>query len=203
MTTTGSMGTSVGPFAVNGQRTQANNFLLDGADSNDSAINVPDAVDVMSPNALGEFRVITGAMKAEYGRDSGAIIESTIKSGTNQFHGQGTEVFRNSVLNANNFISNESRTCQTAIQPQRFRCQSWAAPSGRTKRSFSFRISASGESTAKPTPAKSSATKSERLFSREACLPHKPSSTSRPSPTSAPTNMPARPKITCSAIRAF
>jgi hypothetical protein len=108
MTTAGSAGTSVGPFSVNGQRTQANNFMLDGADSNDLAINVPDAVDVMSPNALGEFRVITGAMKAEYGRDSGAIIESTIKSGTNQFHGEATEVFRNAVLNANNFISNES-----------------------------------------------------------------------------------------------
>src|ERR1017187_9408660 len=72
-------GTSVGPFAVNGQRTQANNFMLDGADANDLAINTPDAVNVMSPNALGEFRVVTGAMKAEYGRDSGAIIESTIK----------------------------------------------------------------------------------------------------------------------------
>jgi len=108
MTTAGSAGTAVGPFAVNGQRSQANNFMLDGADSNDLAINVPDAVDVMSPDALGEFRVVTGAMKAEYGRDSGAVIESTIKSGTNQFHGEATEVFRNAVLNANNFISNES-----------------------------------------------------------------------------------------------
>jgi hypothetical protein len=108
MTTTGSAGAVVGPFAVNGQRSQANNFMLDGADANDLAINVPDAVDVISPNALGEFRIVTGAMKAEYGRDSGAIIESTIKSGTNQFHGEATEVFRNAVLNANNFISNES-----------------------------------------------------------------------------------------------
>jgi carboxypeptidase family protein/TonB-dependent receptor-like protein len=108
MTTAGSSAAAVGPFAVNGQRSQANNFMLDGADSNDLAINVPDSVDVISPNALGEFRVVTGAMKAEYGRDSGAIIESTIKSGTNQFHGQATEVFRNAVLNANNFISNES-----------------------------------------------------------------------------------------------
>ncbi len=108
MTTAGSAGAVVGPFAVNGQRSQANNFMLDGADSNDLAINVPDAVDVISPNALGEFRIVTGAMKAEYGRDSGAIIESTIKSGTNQFHGEATEVFRNAVLNANNFISNES-----------------------------------------------------------------------------------------------
>jgi hypothetical protein len=108
MTSTGSAGSSVGPFAVNGQRTQANNFMLDGADANDLAINVPDAVNVISPDALGEFRVITGAMKAEYGRDSGAIIESTIKSGTNQFHGGATEVFRNQLLNANNYFSNES-----------------------------------------------------------------------------------------------
>src|SRR5580658_2785834 len=100
--------TSVGPFAVNGQRSQANNFMLDGADSNDLALNAPDAVDVMSPNALGEFRVVTGAMKAEYGRDSGAIIESSIKSGTNSFHGEATEIFRNKVLNANNFFSNEA-----------------------------------------------------------------------------------------------
>src|ERR1022692_921620 len=108
MTTAGSAGSSVGPFAVNGQRTQANNFMLDGADANDLAINVPDAVNVISPDALGEFRVVTGAMKAEYGRDSGAIIESTIKSGTNQFHGGATEVFRNQLLNANNYFSNES-----------------------------------------------------------------------------------------------
>jgi len=101
-------GAAVGDFEVNGQRSQANNFILDGADANDLAINVPDAVDVISPNALGEFRVVTGAMKAEYGRNSGAIIESTIKSGTNAFHGQATEVFRNKVLNANNFFQNEA-----------------------------------------------------------------------------------------------
>lgn len=108
MTTANSAGAVVGPFSVNGQRSQANNFMLDGADSNDLAINVPDTVDVISPNALGEFRVVTGAMKAEFGRSSGSIVESTIKSGTNQFHGEATEVFRNAVLNANNFISNES-----------------------------------------------------------------------------------------------
>jgi hypothetical protein len=103
-------GTSVGPFSVNGQRTQANNFMLDGADSNDLAINTPDSVNIISPNALGEFRVVTGAMKAEYGRNSGAVIESTIKSGTNEFHGQATEVFRNRDLNANNFFLNQSRS---------------------------------------------------------------------------------------------
>jgi len=99
---------AVGDFEVNGQRSQANNFILDGADSNDLAINIPDAVNVISPNALGEFRVVTGAMKAEYGRNSGAVIESTIKSGTNAFHGEATEIFRNKVLNANNFFQNAS-----------------------------------------------------------------------------------------------
>ena len=86
-----SPGAAVGPFEVNGQRSQANNFVLDGADANDLAINIPDAVDVISPNALGEFRVVTGPMKAEYGRNSGAVVESTIKSGSNSFHGQATE----------------------------------------------------------------------------------------------------------------
>jgi hypothetical protein len=99
-------GPAVGPFEVNGQRSQANNFLLDGADANDLAINTPSGPEVMSPNALGEFRVVTGAMNAEYGRNSGAIIESTIKSGTNSYHGEATEIFRNKVLNSNNFFSN-------------------------------------------------------------------------------------------------
>jgi hypothetical protein len=105
-------GTSVGPFTVNGQRSQANNFILDGADANDLAINIPDAVDIISPNALGEFRVVTGAMKAEYGRNSGAIVESTIRSGGNAFHGEATEIFRNRDLNANNFFLNQSGTAR-------------------------------------------------------------------------------------------
>jgi hypothetical protein len=99
-------GAAVGDFEVNGQRSQANNFMLDGADSNDLSINIPDAVDVISPNALGEFRVVTGAMKAEYGRNSGAVIESTVKSGGNSFHGQATEIFRNRVLNSTPFFLN-------------------------------------------------------------------------------------------------
>ena len=90
----------VGPFSVNGQRAQANNYLLDGGDSNDLAINVPDAVTVISPNALSEFRLVTGSMNAEYGRNSGAVIELTTRSGSNTYHGQASEVFRNTKLNA-------------------------------------------------------------------------------------------------------
>jgi hypothetical protein len=101
---------SVGPFSVNGQRTQSNNFFLDGADDNDLAINVPDASSVISPEAIGEFRVVTGPMNAEYGRYSGAVIESTIKSGTNSYHGEAEEYFRNKLLNANDFFQNEAGT---------------------------------------------------------------------------------------------
>jgi len=99
---------SVGPFSVNGQRTQSNNFMLDGADDNDLAINTPDASSVISPEAVGEFRVITGPMNAEYGRFSGAIIETTTKSGTNSFHGEAEDYFRNKLLNSNDFFLNEA-----------------------------------------------------------------------------------------------
>jgi len=91
---------AIGPFSVNGQRTQANNYLLDGGDSNDLAINVPDAVQQISPDALEEFRVVTGAAKAEYGRNAGATIELVTKSGGNSLHGGLQETFRNKVLNA-------------------------------------------------------------------------------------------------------
>jgi hypothetical protein len=96
----------VGPMSVNGQRAQANNYMLDGGDSNDLAINVPDAVQQISPNALAEFRVVTGAMKAEYGRNSGAIVMLTTRSGGNQWHGGLSETFRNTRLNTTAFFQN-------------------------------------------------------------------------------------------------
>jgi Carboxypeptidase regulatory-like domain/TonB dependent receptor/TonB-dependent Receptor Plug Domain len=91
---------ALGPFSVNGQRTQANNYILDGGDSNDLAINVPDSVQQISPDALEEFRVVTGAAKAEYGRNAGATVELVTKSGGNRLHGGLQETFRNKVLNA-------------------------------------------------------------------------------------------------------
>ena len=103
---TGAPTNDIGPFSVNGQRTQANNYILDGADSNDLAINVPDALGQISPNALAEFRVVTGAMKAEYGRNGGAVVEAITRSGTNQWHASAGEVFRNTLLNATPFFQN-------------------------------------------------------------------------------------------------
>ncbi len=99
-------GVAIGSFSVNGQRSQSNNFMLDGGDSNDLAINVPDAVTNISPNAISEFRVVTGSMKAEYGRNSGAQIMVTTRSGANQWHGGANEIFRNTKLNSTPFFQN-------------------------------------------------------------------------------------------------
>src|SRR5215471_8397007 len=97
---------AIGPFSVDGEWSQANNYLLDGVDSNDLAINIPDALGQISPNALTEFRIVTGAMKAEYGRNGGAVVEAVTRSGGNAWHGLAEEVFRNTKLNSTPFFQN-------------------------------------------------------------------------------------------------
>jgi len=108
----------VGPFSVNGQRAQSNNFLLDGGDSNDLAINVPDAVQGFSPDALEEFRILTNTYSADFGRNSGAIVALVSKSGTNEYHGNLFEFFRNRVLNATPFFNNATPVFNGLRKPQ-------------------------------------------------------------------------------------
>ena len=111
-------GGQVGPFSVNGQRAQSNNFLLDGGDSNDLAINVPDAVNGFSPDALQEFRILTNTYSADYGRNSGAIVALISKAGTNEYHGNLFEFFRNRALNATPFFNNAPATFVGLRKPQ-------------------------------------------------------------------------------------
>ncbi len=89
---------------VNGNREQANNFILDGLDNNqasDNLVGYAPAVD-----AIQEFNEITLNAPAEFGNFMGGIISATIKSGTNQYHGSAYEFFRNDVLNANSWSNN-------------------------------------------------------------------------------------------------
>jgi len=92
---------------ANGARSLQNNFLLDGVDNNS---NLPDLLNetnyVIQPSveALEEFKVQTNAYSAEFGRGNGAIINATIKSGTNQFHGSVYEFLRNERLDGKNFF---------------------------------------------------------------------------------------------------
>jgi hypothetical protein len=91
---------------VNGNREQANNFVLDGLDNNqvsDNLVGYTPSVD-----AIQEFNEITQNAPAEFGNFMGAIISTTIKSGTNQYHGDAFEFFRNDVLNANSWGNNLS-----------------------------------------------------------------------------------------------
>lgn len=85
---TASANSSLGGFNVNGERERNNNFLLDGVDNNDTSVpGIPGGALAANPESTEEFRVITNNFNAEYGRDTGAIIDVVTKSGTNQFHG--------------------------------------------------------------------------------------------------------------------
>jgi hypothetical protein len=90
-----------GSVSVNGGRTRANNFSVNGGDANDQFVNTPTIEP--TPDAVEEFRVITNTFDAEYGRNSGSVVNVITKSGTNQFHGDLYEYFRNTDLDARGY----------------------------------------------------------------------------------------------------
>lgn len=92
-----------GAVSVNGGRGRANNFSVNGGDANDQFANLPTIQP--TPDAIDEFRVISNTFDAEYGRNSGAVVNVITKSGTNQWHGDVYEYFRNTVLNAQGFFN--------------------------------------------------------------------------------------------------
>jgi Carboxypeptidase regulatory-like domain/TonB dependent receptor/TonB-dependent Receptor Plug Domain len=94
--------TQGGSISVNGAREQANNFLLDGMDNNDLAIN--QYAVAISTEAIQEFKVQASTYSAEFGRSSGAQINVATKAGTNQIHGVVYEYLRNNDLDAKNFF---------------------------------------------------------------------------------------------------
>src|SRR3954470_14926165 len=91
-----------GAVSVNGGRGRTNNFTVNGGDGNDLFVNAP-AIQP-SPDAIQEFRVISNTFDAEYGRNSGSVINVVTKSGTNKWHGSMFEFFRNSGLNAKGYF---------------------------------------------------------------------------------------------------
>ena len=96
---TGDNTVSGGRPYINGNREQANNFLLDGVDNNQVSDNLLGYTP--APDAIQEFNLITSNAPAEFGNFQGGIVSTTIKSGTNTLHGDVWEYFRNNVLNAN------------------------------------------------------------------------------------------------------
>jgi Carboxypeptidase regulatory-like domain len=84
---------------INGNREEDNNFLLDGVDNNQASDNLTGYTP--SPDAIGEFNLITQNASSEFGNYAGGIINATIKSGTNSYHGDAFEFVRNDYFNAN------------------------------------------------------------------------------------------------------
>ncbi len=99
-------------FSASGSRSLDNNFLLDGIDNNS---NLPDLLNEANyvvnppPDALQEFKIETGNYDSEFGRATGAIVNATTKSGSNQFHGVLYEFLRNQKLDALNYFNTASQ----------------------------------------------------------------------------------------------
>jgi hypothetical protein len=92
-----------GTFSTNGSQTQQNSFLLDGTDINDILLNQPGIT--VNPDALAEVNIISSTLDPEFSRNSGAIVDEALKSGTNQLHGDGFEFYRDTFLNNGNYFS--------------------------------------------------------------------------------------------------
>ena len=73
-----------------------------GQDSNDLPLNTP--LIIPNPDAIGEFDMVTNTINPEYGRNSGAILNASIRSGTNSFHGDAFEFYRDTFLNTKDFF---------------------------------------------------------------------------------------------------
>src|SRR3954447_18623498 len=110
---------SPSPVNVNGQRTKANLFLVDGISTTSSAqgrgnnFNIP-------LEAVREFSVQAGSYSAEFGDVAGGVISLQSKSGTNYWHGSTFEFFRNDSLDAANFFSNATSQPKNALRYNQF-----------------------------------------------------------------------------------
>jgi len=95
-------------FAANGVRPAQNNYLLDGIDNNNSNVDFLSGVAyVVKPpiDAVDEIRILTSSFNAEYGRAGGAVLNTTLKSGSNKLRGTIWEFNRNDALNANDYFA--------------------------------------------------------------------------------------------------
>ena len=99
-------GSGSGDFVANGQRAEQNNFILDGVDNNTNLVDFLNGSSYIMrppPDALSEFSLQTSNFSAEFGHSAGAVLQASIKSGTNQIHGDAWEYLRNTNLDAINW----------------------------------------------------------------------------------------------------
>ena len=114
---------ATGAFAANGSRPAQNNYLLDGIDNNSDSVDFLNGTNfvVLPPvDAIEEFKVQTSGFSAEYGRSGAAVLNATIKSGTNELHGTAWEFFRNDKLDAANFFENAQNIPKGELRQNQF-----------------------------------------------------------------------------------
>ena len=94
-------------LVVNGLPPQANNFIFDGIDNNETLVNT--VIFFTNEDALQEFRVITNIAPAEFGRAGGGVVSSTLKSGTNAIHGSAYWFHRDESLDSKFFFDSGTK----------------------------------------------------------------------------------------------
>ncbi|MGD0758443.1 MAG: carboxypeptidase-like regulatory domain-containing protein [Candidatus Sulfotelmatobacter sp.] len=112
-----------GAFAANGNRPAQNNYMLDGIDNNSDTVDFLNGTNfvVLPPvDAIQEFKVQTSDFSAEYGRSGAAVLNATIKSGTNQFHGAAWEFFRNDKLDAPDYFEDADQVPKGELRQNQF-----------------------------------------------------------------------------------
>jgi hypothetical protein len=112
-----------GWFTANGTRPAQNNYMLDGIDNNSNSVDfLSGAAYVVKPpiDAIGEFKLQTNSFSAEFGRAGGAVLNASLKSGTNQLHGSLWEFLRNDKLDATDFFLNAAGQPKGSFKQNQF-----------------------------------------------------------------------------------
>jgi hypothetical protein len=112
-----------GAFSANGLRPAQNNYLLDGIDNNSNAVDFLNGTNfvILPPlDAIEEFKVQTADFSAELGRSAGAVLNATVKSGTNSLHGAVWEFFRNDKLDAADWFEDNNNIPKGELRLNQF-----------------------------------------------------------------------------------
>jgi hypothetical protein len=114
---------ATGAFSANGLRPAQNNYMLDGIDNNSDTVDFLNGTNfvVLPPvDAIQEFKVQTSDFSAEFGRSGAAVLNATIKSGTNELHGAAWEFFRNDKLDAADYFEDANRVPKGELRQNQF-----------------------------------------------------------------------------------
>src|SRR5208282_5359138 len=114
------LGRGAAPIYVNGNRSTSNSVVINGTDANSIGTGSLPNLAVPATDSLQEFIVQTSQYDASQGRVAGGVVAAVTKSGTDQYHGNVYEFFRNDALNANNFFLNAAHVARPPYKRNQF-----------------------------------------------------------------------------------